>query len=200
MADPTIPRRPTPLLDALLVRLAAARPLARQERVFARLMLLTLGSFVTLGRHTVTQTLAALGLGDGDWSAWHRLFSRGRIALEAAPRGLVRELLAGLAPGAPLPVVLDATQLPRTSRRFPGVGWARAPRGPAWRPGLHLAQRLEILSGLLPRSPAGDSRAVPLRASFLRSPRAVALGDEPAQSEGEAGGALLDWLRGELAA
>jgi hypothetical protein len=200
MPDPTIRRRPTPLLDALLMRLAAARPLVRQERVFARVMLLSLGSLITLGRHTTSQTVTALGAADADWSAWHRLFNCGRIALEAGQRLVLRDLVALLAPGAPLPVVLDATQVPRTSRRFPGVGLARAPRSPAWRPGLHLAQRLEVLSGLLPRSPAGDSRAVPIRATWLRSPRTQPIGAVPEQSEGAAAIALLTWLRQALAA
>jgi hypothetical protein len=198
MPDPTTPRRATPLLDALLVRLTAARPLVRQERVFARFMLLTLGSLITLGRHTVSQTVVALGAGEADWTAWHRLFNQGRIVREHGQRAVLREVVALLAPGQPLPVVLDATQLPRTSRRFPGVGLTKAPRTPAWRPGIHLAQRLEILSGLLPRSAAGDSRAVPIHATYLRSPRTQPIGDEPEQTEGAAAVALLRWLRQAL--
>jgi hypothetical protein len=200
MGDATIARHPTPLLDALLAQVDATRPFARQSRTFARLALVTLGSIVTLGRHTLSQVLVALGIGNGDWTAWYRLFSRGRIAFDQAQHALVRSLLADLTPGMPLPVVLDATQLPRSSRHFPGVGWTKAPRSPAWRPGIHLAQRLEILSGLLPRSAAGDSRTVPLRATFLRTAHTQAIGPEPEQTEGRAGIALLAWLRERLTA
>jgi hypothetical protein len=200
MVDPTTASRATPLLDQFVARLDAARPLARQSRTFARLALVTLGSIVTLGRHTMSQVLVALGVGDGDWTAWYRLFNRGRLALEQGQHELVRSLLAAFGSGPVLPVVLDATQLPRSSRRFPGVGVARAPRTPAWKPGVHLAQRVEVLSGLLPCSAVGDSRAVPLRATFLRTAHTQAIGAVPVQTEGEAGIALLAWLRQCLAA
>ena len=194
MTQPTTPL-PTPVLDALLCRLAQARPMVRQERTFTRLRLLTLASLLALGRHTLTQLLVVLGVADQDWSAWYRLFNRGRLAPAAGERAVVAELLASTAAAAPLPVVLDATQLPRSSARFPGAGLTRAPRSPAWRPGLHLAQRVEIVSGLLPRSAAGDSRAVPLQATVLRSPRTQPLGATPEQSEGAAALSLLHWLR-----
>ena len=41
---------------------------------------LVLGEIFNFGRHTVTWGLMALGLTDGDWSVWYRLFSRGRYA------------------------------------------------------------------------------------------------------------------------
>lgn len=198
MSQPTTSPRPTPLLDVLLGYLAAARPFVRQERTFTRLRLLTLGSVLALGRHTLTQLLVTLGLGAQDWTAWYRLFNRGRIALESGQRQVVRALLDDLAPGAPFPVVLDATQLPRSSRHFPGAGLTKAPRSPSWRPGLHLAQRIEIISGLLPRSAAGDSRAVPIRATYLRSAHTNPLGELPEQREGAAAVALLQWLRSVL--
>ena len=200
MFQPTTSHAATPLLDVFLGYLAAARPLVRQERTFTRLRLLTLGSVLALGRHTLTQLLVTLGLGDQDWTAWYRLFNRGRIALETGQRQVVEALLADLAPDAPFPVVLDATQLPRCSSRFPGAGLTNAPRSPSWRPGLHLAQRIELVSGLLPRSAAGDSRAVPIRATYLRSAHTNPLGDLPEQSEGAGAVALLQWLRDVLTA
>jgi hypothetical protein len=78
------------------------------------------------------------------------------------------------------------------------VGWTKAPRSPKWKPGGHHAQRLELLSGLLPRSAAGDSRAVPIRETYLRSPKTRPIGGIPVQSEGIAGVRLLRWLRGLL--
>jgi hypothetical protein len=175
--------------------LTEAVPATRQHRTQTRLVLLTLGQLLALGRHTLTQVVVALGGGDQDWSAWHRLFNRERVRLPVLQRQVVRTLVAQLAPGAPLVVALDATQLPRSSWRFPGVGWTRAPRTPKWRPGVHQAQRLEVVSGLLPRSAAGESRAVPIRATYLRSPTTRPIGDVPLQSEGVAGVRLVRWLR-----
>lgn len=199
MPDATIPRHPTPLLDELLRVLQRARPAVQQERTFARLVTLTLGSLVALGRHTLSQVIVALGAGGCDWTGWYRLFNRERVGIDALQTTIVRAVLADLDPQEPLPVVLDATQLPRSSRSFPGAGWVKAPRTMPWRPGFHQAQRLEILSGLLPRSVAGDSRAVPLRSTVLRSAKTTAIGELPQQSEGQAGVTLLDWLRARLA-
>lgn len=193
--DRSTDRRPTPLIDRLIARLTAAAPATRQHRTHTRVVLLTLGSMLALGRHTLTQVLVALGGGDQDWSAWHRLFNRERVRFAVLQRQVVQALVAQLKPGAPLVVALDATQLPRSSRRFPGVGWTKAPRSPNWNPGLHHAQRLELLSGLLPQSATGDSRAVPIRETYLRSPKTQPIGDVPLQSEGLAGVRLVRWLR-----
>jgi hypothetical protein len=199
MADASIKSHPTPLLDEVLRVLQRSRAAVQQERTFARLVILTVGSLVALGRHTLSQVIVALGAGGVDWTGWYRLFNRERISLAALQTAIVSELLAGMGMAEPFPVVLDATQLPRSSRRFPGTGWGKAPRTPPWRPGFHRAQRLEILSGLLPRSAAGDSRAVPLRSTVLRSAKTTRIGALPQQSEGQAGIALLGWLRERLA-
>jgi hypothetical protein len=198
MPDATISRRPTPLLDAVLCLLQHARPAVHQERTFVRLVTLTLGSLVALGRHTLSQVIVGFGAGTVDWTGWYRLFNRERVGIEALQTMVVREVLTEVDPGDPLPVVLDATQLPRSSRRFPGTGWVKAPRTMPWRPGFHRGQRLEILSGLLPRSADGDSRAVPIRSTVLRSAKTLPVGAVPEQSEGQAGIALLGWLRDRL--
>jgi hypothetical protein len=39
---------------------------------------MVLGEIFHFGRHTVTQGLMALGMVDGDWSGWDRLFSKRR--------------------------------------------------------------------------------------------------------------------------
>lgn len=194
MLDASTSRRPTPLVDTLLPRLHGARVAVAQERTLTRLLLITLGSLVALGRHTMSQVLVAFGGGRHEWSAWYRLFNRGRVGIGWLERDVLRSLLTLLAPGAPLVVVLDATQVPRSSRRFPGGGWTKAPRSPKWRPGLHVAQRVELLSGLLPRSDTGESRTVPLRATYLRSAKTTPIGLVPEQSECAAGGSLLRWL------
>jgi hypothetical protein len=196
MAERTTP--PTPLLTEFVALLAAHRTVVGQERVFVRLSLLTLGSLLALGRHTITQVLVALGRGQEDWSAWYRLFNVPRIAIVRLQAILVTEVARHLPVDGVCPVVLDATQVPRSSRRFPGSGWLRAPRSPAWKPGLHRGQRWEGLSALLPRSAQGDSRTVPLRFALLRSAKSCLCGAVPVRTEGALGVDLLIWLRGCL--
>ena len=196
MTEPTT--SPMPVVTHLLTLLAAHRAAVVQERVFVRLMLLTVGNLLALGRHTVTQLLVTLGRGDTDWSAWYRLFAVPRIAIDRLQAILLEQALRDEPATAVLPVVLDATQLPRSSRRFPGSGWIRAPRTPAWRPGIHQGQRWEGLSLLLSRSRQGDSRTVPLRWELIRSATSRPCGDVPVRSEGTVGIVLLTWLRGHL--
>lgn len=196
MAEDTT--RPRPLLPILFALLAAHRPACRQDRTFARLALLTLGLVGALGRHTITQVLVALGLGAQDWSAWYRLFSRPRVDYDRLGRCLLTEVVSESPATAPFTVVVDGTQLPRSSHRFPGSSWLKAPRTPKWRPGIHRAQRWVGLSWLTPRSETGDSRAVPLRFMPSLPTRARPLGDVPPEPEWATGLALLGWLRREL--
>jgi hypothetical protein len=196
MADATT--TPPPVMTTLVPLLQAHRSAVGQSRVVVRLVVLTLGSVVALGRHTLTQLLVALGLGRTDWSAWSRLCNVPRLESAAVQRVLLAQLLTHVPATALVPVVLDATQLARSRARFPGSHWSRAPRTPAWRPGIHIAQRWEGLSAVLPCSQAGESRAVPLRFAPLRSPRRRPLGTVPIQAEGQVGLAFLAWLRHTL--
>ena len=188
-------RTSRPVLPHLLPLLLALALTARQQRTRERLLTLCLGYIQTLGRHTITGVLRSLGRDDLDWSAVYRLFSQARFDLEAARRVLLAAVLATLAANDPLVVVLDGTQLARTSPRFPGVGWLRSPRTPVWRPGIHRAQRWVGLSALLPRSTDGASRAVPLWFAPAPSPTARAWPGHPPQREWEAGLTALSWLR-----
>jgi DDE superfamily endonuclease len=189
---------PTPLLDALFGLLAAYRGATRQERVFVRLVHLSLGCLLGVGRHTLTQLLVALGIGDADWTAWYRLFNRARIDVAAMQATLLGQALASIPATAPvLAAAVDATQLPRSRKSVPGAGFAVSPRSPKWRRGLHYAQRYVGISLLLPRSASGESRAVPLRWLLLRTAKTTAMGAEPERSEREGALAELAWLRAE---
>ncbi|MDQ2651402.1 MAG: transposase [Chloroflexota bacterium] len=191
-------RTSRPVLSHLLPLLLTLALTARQRRTRERLLTLCLGYVQTLGRHTLTGVLRSLGRDGLDWSAAYRLFSQGRIDLEAARRRLLASVLSTLSTDDPLVVVLDGTQLARTSPRFPGVGWLRSPRTPVWRPGIHRAQRWVGLSALLPRSADGASRAVPLHFVPAPSPTARPWPEHPPQKEWEAGLAALGWLRTHL--
>jgi hypothetical protein len=161
---------------------------------------LTQGLQLNLGRHSITHLLVSLGHGEHDHSAAYRLFSQGRFDLGAGRGGLLAALLAAHGPDAPLPVVVDATQLPRASKRLVGVGLSRCPRTPVWARGLHLAQRWEGLSGLLPCSPQGDSRAVPLVFAPAPTPKATPWPGHAPCTEGEAALAAIGLVQADLAA
>lgn len=191
---------PTPTLaQTWFALLAAYRPVVRQERTFVRLVLLAVASVLGFGRQTLTRGLLTLGLGDQDWTAWYRLFNQPRLHLPTLQATLLDQVLAVIpATEAVVPVVVDATQVPRTSRRFPGAGITRAMRGLRWPRGLTVAQRFVGLSLLLPRAPHGDSRALPLKWLLLRTAKTDPCGDEPERTEAQGGRDLVAWLRHQL--
>ncbi len=184
------------LLQKLFEVLEAHRGIFGQERVYWRAVGLVLGEIFNFGRHTVTQGLMALGVGDGDWSAWYRLFSRERYVEEKAARVLLRESLEHVDPAAPYVVGVDGVQIPRSSLKLAGSSWLKAPRTPVFKVGIHRAQRFVHGAWLTPLE-SGYSRAIPLR--FLPAfppkaqPAAVA-----SQREWQAGASFLQWVRDEL--
>src|SRR5512135_741818 len=126
-----------PLLAALLTLLAVHRPAFRQDRPYERVVALAFGELFAFARHTVTQTLLALGLSDLDWTAFYRLFSHPRFDEERLAGCLFGETLAHSAPDEPYVAGIDGTQMPRTSHTLPGSSWLRAPRTPPFKRGIH---------------------------------------------------------------
>ncbi len=198
MADATTTPSPRPLVPELFALLAAHRSAFRQERPSQRSEALLLGWVCAFGRHTVTQVLLALGLGEADWTAFYRLFSRRRIDYEVLARTLLAETLAQVPAETPYLVGIDATQIPRHSRTMPGTSWLRHLGTAIFRAGIHRAQRFVHLSWLPQPSPAGYSRAVPLRFDPAFPAKAVPAPGHPPAKEWEAGLAALTWLRQEL--
>lgn len=147
MAHSTPQEPPTPLLSTFFGLLADYRRAVRQERVFVRLAQLSIGAVVSLGRHTVSQMLVALGVGSGDWSAWYRLFNRQRVDPDGLQSLLVAQVVEVVPVDAPAIVVgVDGTQLPRSTRTMPGSGYTVNPRSPKWQRGIHFAQRFVCIS------------------------------------------------------
>ena len=130
-----------PLLWAVFQLLQAHRPAFRQARPYWRVVALVLGELFTFGRHTVTQGLLALGITDGDWSAWYRLFSRPRFDESALSECLLRETLPHAPASEPYCVAIDSTTIHRSSLKMPGTSWLKDTRFSAFRPGIHRAQR-----------------------------------------------------------
>src|SRR4051812_42150260 len=82
--------------------LGGARPAVDQDRVFARLALLTVANALALGRHTITQLLVALGVGELDWTAWYRVFNRDRCDPDTLHEHLLSAILAVLPATGPI--------------------------------------------------------------------------------------------------
>ena len=194
MVDATTPRDGSVLAE-LLVVLGAHRPAFGQERLYQRGVALVVGWLCTFGRHTITGVLLGLGLGHSDWTAWYRLFSRGRVDYERLTRCLLAQTLPLVPPEAPYLVGVDATQIPRHSQTMPGTSWLRHPGTAIFRAGIHRAQRFVHLGWLAPPSLAGFSRAVPLRFEPAFPATAVPTPDYPPRKEWEAGLAAMAWTR-----
>jgi hypothetical protein len=157
----TVPEFPG-LVNELGQLVLAHRGAFGQQRVFERAIALVFAEVVVWARHTVTQLLWALGVQNEDWSAWYRLFSRGRFKEEAVNRVLFGETLRHVKADELYVVGGDGVQLWRDSRTMEGTSWLKCPRTPVWRPGMHRAQRFFNGSWLLPPE-QGYSRAIPLR-------------------------------------
>jgi hypothetical protein len=186
-----------PLLTTFLSMLLACRPVCRQARPFQRFVALALAQVVTLGRHTLTQLLATLGL-MGDWSAFYRLFSVPRLAPERLRAQVLAETLALIPPAQPFVAVLDEVQVPRHSRTMPGSSYLHNPASPPFKRGIHRAQRFVDLAALLPRSASGYSRAVPLEWRPAIPAKGVRPEDVPPAKSWAVGMEQLAWLRAGL--
>lgn len=81
------------LFDTFLGLLLEYRATVTQERIFHRMVALMFGVLWSLGRHTITQALLAIGCCDADWSPFYRLFSRDRISMPALQQRLLQQCL-----------------------------------------------------------------------------------------------------------
>ena len=176
--------------------LEAHRPAFKQERPFLRAVGLVLGEIFSFGRHTVTQGLLSLGITDGDWGAWYRLFSRERFDEEKLSDCLLQETLEHVAVDEPYCAAIDSTSIHRSSLKMPGTSWLRDTRFSAFRPGIHRAQRFLHGAWLTPLE-AGYSRAIPLRFLPAFPPKAIPA-ETPPRREWEAGLVFINWLRRRL--
>ena len=193
MKDSTLSKEIPPILQALMELIEAHRAAFRQERTYRRGVGLVFGELFSFARHTVTQSLLALGLTDGDWSAWYRLFSRERFDEEKLSACLLQESLEHVGVDEPYCAAIDGTSIHRSSLKMPGTSWLRDARFSAFRPGIHRAQRFLHGAWLTPLE-EGYSRAIPLRFLLAFPPKAIPAG-VPARREWEAGSVFIHWLR-----
>jgi hypothetical protein len=186
-----------PLLTTLLEQLQPLRATCQQERPFQRLTALALAASVNLGRQTISQLLATLGL-TSDWSAFYRLFSMPRLAPEQLAHQLCAASLALSPATGPCVAAVDGVQIPRHSWRLLGSAWLHDPASPVFKRGIHRAQRFTHLALVTPQNAQGYSRAIPVRFD----PAVPAKGRRPAGmppgKEWAVGLEQLHWLRAEL--
>jgi len=114
---------------------------------------LVLGEIFSFGRHRITQGLLSLGVTDGDWSAWYRLFSRERFDEEKLSECLLQESLEHVGVEEPYCAAIDSTSILRSSLKMPGTSWLRDTRFSAFRPGIHRVQRFLQAAWLTPLTP-----------------------------------------------
>lgn len=199
VADSAVPASPpASLLGTLDTLIARHRPAVQQARTFQRLRTLTFGHLLAFGRHTITQSLIALGLHTVDWSGAYRLFSTPRVAEADLAHHLTQAALDLVPETGPVVAVVDGVQIARHSRRMPGTSWFKHPGTPAFRAGIHRAQRFVDLALLTPVTTNGYSRALPLRWLPAAPAKAVAVTGQPARTEVAAALDGIGWLRAEL--
>lgn len=167
----------------------------RQRRTALRVLVLTIGLVLVTGRAMVSRLLMVTGMATGDWTAAYRVFAQGRIDITDLWQQVTTAWLGLYNDDAPVVVVVDGTQLPRTGRKIPGAGFARAPRTPAWKPGIHHAQRWVGVSGLTPPTVSGDCRTVPLWFMPAPPPTARAWPGHSPMTEWQAGVDGVQWIR-----
>ncbi len=185
--------KPGKLIEELFKIIGAHRGVFKQERPYQRMIGLVLGELFNFGRHTITQSLLGLGIMEGDWSAWYRLFSKPRFEEESLNEILVEETVKGARENEPYVMVIDGTPVIRTGLKIPGSCWLTSPRTPAFRRGIERIQRFVHGAWLTPLED-GYSRAIPIRWLPAFPPKAVVSEAEPCK-EWEAGQQVLSWVR-----
>ena len=187
------------LMHELQQLVQAHRSAFKQERPFWRAVGLVLGEVFNFGRHTVTQDLLTLGLNEGDWSGWYRLFSRERFDEEQLNNCLLEETLKEVKEDEPYCAALDSTvvgsglvparrSLPiaesTTSANATRSAGSSGKRSPATGPCSSAARATSLVTALLasPISGSTIASAAWTNARMVLAPRPESPGDASAIS------------------
>ncbi len=173
-----------------------ARGEFKQERVFGRMMILALGMMCAFGRRTISQCILLVGGGQRDWSAWYRLFQGKRFREEDLAQRLLEEAMKDMPVGQPCVIGVDATHVPRSSKKMPGTGWSPAPGGPVWKRSLHLTQRF-VTCAWFPPIVKGYTRAIVLRFLSAFTPKSSAASEDK-RKDWEVARTFMTWMRQNL--
>ena len=116
------------LIQKLFKLLEKHRAAFGQERVYWRAVGMVLGEIFNFGRHSVTQSLMALGITDGDWSGGYRLFSQGRYEERKLSKIFFRETLEHAREEEPYVTGVDGVQIPCSSLKMAkSICWKPCP-------------------------------------------------------------------------
>lgn len=152
------------LIDSLLDIVGEWRLAFSQDRVYVRALRQSVGGLLSLGRRTISRTLACLGRDQLDWSADYKLHSRREwkaadlfdpILRRAHP--LCGDKWVGIA--------FDDGRLRKTGRKIPGASYWADPLSPAFRVNFMWGLRYLQASLLVPHYREVDqpARGVPVR-------------------------------------
>jgi DDE superfamily endonuclease len=163
----------TSLLEPLTDLLALAALALGDPRPRRKFIQLALGLLCGQKPKTITSALEWLDQRQQDWSADYRLFSQAQWQVQAAFQPLFTQALAHPACGHQRVYTgQDDTLLRKTSRKIPGVAYARDPLSPPFQVNLVLGQRFVQTSLLLqPGGPAHPWRALPVSFSHAPTPK-----------------------------
>lgn len=156
-------------------------------------MILALGMICAFGRRTISQCILLVGAGQRDWSAWYRLFLGRRFREEDLSQRLFDEALKEMPANQPCVIGVDATHLPRSSKKMPGTGWSPAPGGPVWKQSLHRTQRY-VTCAWFPPIVKGFTRAIVLRFLSAFTPKSIAAGEDK-RKDWEVALTFMAWMR-----
>lgn len=135
-----------------------------QMRSFNRAIRLSLSIFTTLGRKTISRTIATSGRDQLDWSADYRFFSRCTWSPCQLFRPILKEAIE-LVDEDYITVGYDDTLVKKTGKKIKGAGWARDPLGPPFTTNFVWGMRYLQSSILLPlyNEKGGSCRGIPVQ-------------------------------------
>lgn len=141
-----------------------------QMRSFNRAIRLSLSIFTTLGRKTISRTIATSGRDQLDWSADYRFFSRCRWSPCQLFRPILKEAI-NLIEEDYITVGYDDTLVKKTGTKIKGAGWARDQLGPPFSTNFVWGMRYLQSSILLPLYNKEDTSCRGIPVQFEQLPK-----------------------------
>jgi hypothetical protein len=120
-------------------------------------------------RHTVSQTICAMGRADQDWSADYKIFSRSPWKTEALFDPVIEKYLERYTEG-PISVAFDDTKLKKSGKKIATAFWQRDPMSPAFHINFIYGLRFVQASLLFPHHQEGDFAARGYPVTFQEAP------------------------------
>lgn len=149
------------LLKAWQLRVEEWKAVFSQARTWSRATNVLLGLLCTLGRRTITGSLAFRSMTQTDWSADYRAFSLANWSCERLFDPVVAEVARYFKGAHYIPVSLDDTSLHKSSRVIASAKWMRDPLSPPFHVNLTYGLRTVHTAVTLPiRGDGYSGRAV----------------------------------------